>query len=200
MSLDPAVLRALRDAGATVDMIIAAVEADAARDEARKEAKRAGNAARQARFRARNNARNADNALLEVTDVIPSPSPSPNEILNPNPTPAPVENTPARDEPVGLPIGASAEQWAGFVEMRRRIRKPLTARAQQLALRKLSILAENGQPPGAVLDQSTLNGWQGLFPLKDQRNGNRNFNRTDENSPGSTISAAARVFGGMAGR
>jgi hypothetical protein len=54
--------------------------------------------------------------------------------------------------------------------MRAKLRKPLTVRACELAVKKLQKLRDNGDEPGDVLNESTLNGWQGLFPLK--RNGN----------------------------
>lgn len=70
MSLDPAVLRALAAAGATTEMIIAAVEADAALEAARKEAKRENNRVRQARFQAKKKAQNnADNALVALDNA-----------------------------------------------------------------------------------------------------------------------------------
>lgn len=70
--LDPAVLDALVEAGATAEMIVAAVKADMAKDEARREAKRAGNADRQQRFRDNRKSRkgNARNALRDVTPPI----------------------------------------------------------------------------------------------------------------------------------
>ena len=72
---------------------------------------------------------------------------------------------------VALPDWLPADAWAGFAEMRRKARKPLTERAMALAVKKLEALAAEGHDPGAVLDQSTMNNWQGLFPLKEQGNG-----------------------------
>lgn len=72
--IDAAVLRAMAAAGASTEVIIAAVEAAQAADEARKEAKRAGNAERQQRFRdrrkTRKTQRNDSNALRSVTPPI----------------------------------------------------------------------------------------------------------------------------------
>lgn len=78
MSLSPAVLDAMLDAGCTADQIVAtvkaAMKAEAVADEARKEAKRAGNAERQAAFRerrkCRKEVRNKSNALRGVTPPI----------------------------------------------------------------------------------------------------------------------------------
>jgi len=77
--IDATILRALAAAGATTEMIIAAVEAAQAADEARKEAKRAGNAERQQRFRDRRKTRKAErndsNALRDVTPPIEDHTP-----------------------------------------------------------------------------------------------------------------------------
>jgi uncharacterized protein YdaU (DUF1376 family) len=65
-----------------------------------------------------------------------------------------------------LPDWIDREAWNGFEEMRRKIRKPLTDRARTLHLRELETLRDNGHSPSAVLNQSTMNSWLGLFPVK----------------------------------
>lgn len=56
---------------------------------------------------------------------------------------------------------------AGWMEMRTRIRKPLTTRATELALKRLNTLAQGDQDlMAAIADQSTMNSWQGFYPLK----------------------------------
>lgn len=72
MSIKSEVLDALLAAGASAEMIVAAVKADMAEDEARREAKRANNAERQQRFRDKRKSRknNARNALRSVTPPI----------------------------------------------------------------------------------------------------------------------------------
>lgn len=75
-----------------------------------------------------------------------------------------------------LPSGASDQQWADYVEMRVTMsradkKRPWTATVARKAIEKLHALAAAGNDPGAVLDQSVLNLWQGLFPVKDDRNG-----------------------------
>ncbi len=52
--------------------------------------------------------------------------------------------------------------------MRRHIKKALTARAMELVIHRLGQFKAKGHDPNAVLDQSTLNNWQGLYPLKDE--------------------------------
>lgn len=56
--------------------------------------------------------------------------------------------------------------WDGFIEMRKKIKKPLTGRAEILALRKLNGISKDVAVQIKVLDQSTFNDYQGLFPLK----------------------------------
>jgi hypothetical protein len=68
------------------------------------------------------------------------------------------------------------DAWEGFVEMRKKIKKPLTDTAERLAIKALDRLMQAGHSPRAVLEQSTLNCWQGLFEVKgagQRTNGNR---------------------------
>lgn len=69
---------------------------------------------------------------------------------------------PAEPLPRWIPI----EAWEAFIGMRKQIKKPLTVDAFPLAIRKLDKLRVAGHDPKAVLEQSTLNSWQGLFELK----------------------------------
>lgn len=78
--------------------------------------------------------------------------------------------------PPSLPEWISRESWDGYEEMRRKIRKPMTDRARSLALTELAKLRDNGSDPTAVLNQSTLNSWQGLFELKTSGNGTKQWN------------------------
>lgn len=58
-----------------------------------------------------------------------------------------------------------AEALEAFAEMRKTIKKPLTARAKQMILNKLGKLATDEETQIAILNQSTMNSWQGVFPL-----------------------------------
>lgn len=64
------------------------------------------------------------------------------------------------------------EAFKAFVYMRKRINKPLTDRAMQLTRESLANMAkgENGkmdtEKAAAILNQSTMNGWSGLYALK----------------------------------
>lgn len=65
-----------------------------------------------------------------------------------------------------LPDWLPREEWEGFVEMRKKAKSPLTPRAINLAISELEKLRAQGQDPGAVLNQTVMNGWKGLFPVK----------------------------------
>jgi hypothetical protein len=62
-----------------------------------------------------------------------------------------------------LPDWVPKDLWDGFLEMRQKIRKPATEKAKQLLVKKLSTLQAIGFQPDKVLEQSIINGWQGLF-------------------------------------
>jgi DNA replication protein DnaD len=53
-----------------------------------------------------------------------------------------------------------------FKEYRKKIKKPMTDRAVELLIDKLNKLASNDETKIAILNQSIVNGWQGIFPLK----------------------------------
>jgi hypothetical protein len=53
--------------------------------------------------------------------------------------------------------------WAGFVEMRRKIKKPMTDRAADLIIIKLDGFRAAGHDVEAILNRSVENSWQGVF-------------------------------------
>lgn len=66
-----------------------------------------------------------------------------------------------------LPAWIDRKAWDGYEEMRRKKRCALTESARELCVRKLDSLKRAGHDPTAVLNQSTMNGWQGLFEVKN---------------------------------
>jgi len=58
--------------------------------------------------------------------------------------------------------------WKDFKTMRTKIRKPLTERAEELIINELNKLATDEKIQVAILNQSIMNSWQGVFPLKDR--------------------------------
>lgn len=65
-----------------------------------------------------------------------------------------------------------------YVEMREKIKKPMTGAAIKMAYRKLEKLQSEGHDPGEVLEQSIFNSWQGLFPVNQQRGVNERETRS----------------------
>lgn len=55
-----------------------------------------------------------------------------------------------------------------FVEFRKDIKKPMTERAIDLLIGKLNEMTGDVYKQIAIINQSIMNGWQGVFPLKDE--------------------------------
>ena len=58
-----------------------------------------------------------------------------------------------------------------FMQFRKSIKKPMTAHALQLLIGKLSKMARTDEEKIEILNQSILNGWQGVYPLERSRDG-----------------------------
>jgi hypothetical protein len=86
----------------------------------------------------------------------------------------------------------AGESWDGWIEMRIATKKRPTDRAISQAITTLGKLAEQGHEPNAVLDQSTLNNWTGLFPVKEQRNGTGRNGTGSNNKPVDGFTRALR--------
>lgn len=66
-----------------------------------------------------------------------------------------------------------ADALNAFAEHRKKLKKPMTDRAKELMLSKLSKMASTEQEQIAILNQSIVNGWQGVFPLGGERKQNQ---------------------------
>lgn len=55
-----------------------------------------------------------------------------------------------------------------YVKFRKQMKKPMTKRAIQLAVKKLQNMSDSVDEQIAIIEQSIMNGWQGLFPLKEE--------------------------------
>lgn len=60
------------------------------------------------------------------------------------------------------------EALDGFVEMRKKAKAPLTERALALLLKKLDGLGHSDAEKVEIVNQSVVNNWKGLFPLKQE--------------------------------
>ena len=64
-----------------------------------------------------------------------------------------------------------------FIKMRKAIKKPLTTRGLELMIKKLYKLTTNVDEQVEILNNSIMNNWQGIYPLKQekQKNGINDF-------------------------
>lgn len=70
------------------------------------------------------------------------------------------------------------EAFRGYVDFRKEIKKTMTDRAIELAIEKLNNLSGGDNRKAIqIVNQSVINGWLGLFPLKD--NGSRESKKED---------------------
>lgn len=74
-----------------------------------------------------------------------------------------------REKMATLPDWIPSDAWQGYLDMRKKIRKPMTPRAITLVVNALQKMKDSGQDVGEVLDQSTMNSWQGVFEVKGSR-------------------------------
>lgn len=72
-------------------------------------------------------------------------------------------------------LAVRLETWDHFVTFREKIKKPLTDHAVDLAISKLRRLKESGDNANAVIEQSILSGWSGLFSVKQDRGGRQQY-------------------------
>lgn len=73
------------------------------------------------------------------------------------------------------------EAFLDYIDMRKKIKSPMTDRAITMAIKKLDELS-NGDNDVAIriLEESIMNGWKGLFPLKDESRKQTNESVFDE--------------------
>lgn len=71
----------------------------------------------------------------------------------------------------------------GFIQMRAAKKKPMTDRALKMLFINLDKLESTDERKIKVLDQSTLNCWQGVFPLKEEKGGVNNVNNGESKDP-----------------
>ena len=87
--------------------------------------------------------------------------------------------------------------WRIFVEQRRNAKKPMTAKAAELAIKNLRKSFDSGFCPIAVVEKSIMNSWSGIFVAKpgDERiNGMPEPQRMTHHQA-STLAASRMIFG-----
>ena len=90
-----------------------------------------------------------------------------------------------------------AEEWPHYLEMRKKIKKPATERAQQLALARLEKLAPgNTAMQVEIVQKSVQCDWQDFYPLKDDAGAapRRQYGRQDVTTE-ELQAQAARLMG-----
>ena len=80
-------------------------------------------------------------------------------------TPKPPKKKKAKVE---YPDWLNVELWGQFVANRKAIKKPMTDKAQELAIKKLRQLIDEGDDMTKVLEAAIIGGWQGLFSVKEK--------------------------------
>ena len=60
-----------------------------------------------------------------------------------------------------------------FIKMRKAIKKPLTTRGLELMIKKLYKLTTDIDEQIEILNNSIMNNWQGIFPLKQESKTNK---------------------------
>ena len=64
--------------------------------------------------------------------------------------------------------------WKDFKEMRKKIKKPMTEKAEEMLFNSLNKLSKDKKEQVAILNQSIFHCWQGVFPLKERPQDNEN--------------------------
>lgn len=74
-----------------------------------------------------------------------------------------------------------------FIKMRKGIKKPITAYGLKKILNKLDSLADNDNDKMAILDQSIMRSWAGIFELSSKGGNNNGGTQQDSKEENSTV-------------
>jgi hypothetical protein len=95
---------------------------------------------------------------------------------------------------VEVPPWLPFDAWQLFVVHRAEIREPLTVTAARAAIRRLAYLRDQGDDPSAVIAQTVLGGWMGLFPIRGgKRNGTGGYGSGNGGYGNAWVRLAART-------
>lgn len=72
-------------------------------------------------------------------------------------------------EKIDLPDWIDKELWEEFIQFRKSLKSPMSLLAQKKAIQALSKLREEGQQVDDIINQSIINGWKGLFAVKQTK-------------------------------
>ena len=92
---------------------------------------------------------------------------------------------------IPIPDMIPKKDWDDFVDMRKSMKKPLTLRAKEILIKKLTDWFAKGHSPSEILQNSVANNWQGLFEPKTSTKGNYN-GKTSIHQPSQAATDARR--------
>lgn len=93
----------------------------------------------------------------------------------PKPKRSKLKNELATDD-CDLPDCIPRESWSEWLDYRKTKREPVSVMAAQKQIKFLVEQHARGQPASAIIEQSIRNDWQGLFSLKEVKNGSNQAN------------------------
>ena len=165
MSLSASMIDAMVQAGCTAEQLAAVMKADIAEREAMDSRRRGMDAERKRRQRSKDSVTDSHALSRDVTRTTRDSTEKAPDKVSPQ---TPFQINPKTNPPIS-PHWLPSAEWFAFEEMRQRIRKPMTDRARQLAINRLTELKDAGNDPAEVLNQSVMNSYQGLFPVKNNK-------------------------------
>jgi hypothetical protein len=68
-----------------------------------------------------------------------------------------------------LPDWLEPSLWNDFIEHRRKLRKPMTHKAEELLIKKIEFLRGQGEDPRGLILTAIERGWQSVFPLNERK-------------------------------
>lgn len=87
-----------------------------------------------------------------------------------------------KKEAYQLPMWLPIEAWEAYLEMRAKIKKPLTDYGKRLALKRLGKLVTEGHDPAELLEECVFKNWLDFYPARRaMKGGNRATERTRNN-------------------
>lgn len=84
---------------------------------------------------------------------------------------------------IEVPAWFPMDAWQGWVDMRKQRKRPLTDRAKQRAINKLTSLHTAGHDIGELLDRSTINGWLDIYEPKENHRAGNSAKPTEPTNP-----------------
>ncbi len=159
-----AIVEALIEAGATNQMILAAVRAEESARGQELESKREKDRLRKQVARANQQVNLADSSLsAESTDSADSSS------LPPIPLTSFFKEKPPKGgkKKVSPPEWIPSTDWGDYAAWRKTLRGGFTARMQELVIEDLEKLWLGGHDPGKLLKRALKGGWKSIHPAQD---------------------------------